>query len=232
MTSTRVSPADRTETRQRIRVLLADDHAIVREGIRLCLEGLGDIDVVAEAEDGHEAVRLVGQLTPDVAVLDVSMPKLNGIEALRQIKRDHPRTSVVMLSMHDSEAYVAQALHAGASGYVLKRTGPQELAAAVRAAHHGDLYLHPGVAKRVVAGYLQTSGGEPVAPHERLTPREREVLQLAAEGMTTREIAEHLVVSLKTAEHHRASAMAKLDIHNQTELVKYAIRTGLIEASG
>jgi DNA-binding NarL/FixJ family response regulator len=162
----------------------------------------------------------------------VSMPKLNGIEALRQIKRDHPRTSVVMLSMHDSEAYVAQALHAGASGYVLKRTGPQELAAAVRAAHHGDLYLHPGVAKRVVAGYLQTSGGEPVAPHERLTPREREVLQLAAEGMTTREIAEHLVVSLKTAEHHRASAMAKLDIHNQTELVKYAIRTGLIEASG
>jgi DNA-binding NarL/FixJ family response regulator len=232
MTTARLPIGEPPAARQRIRVLLADDHAIVREGIRLCLESLGDIDVVAEAEDGHEAVRLVGQLSPNVAVLDVSMPKLNGIEALRQIKRDHPRTAVVMLSMHDSEAYVAQALHAGASGYVLKRTGPQELAAAVRAAHGGDVYLHPAVAKRVVAGYLQTSGGNPAPPHERLTPREREVLQLAAEGMTTREIAEHLVVSLKTAEHHRASAMAKLDIHNQTELVKYAIRTGLIEASG
>jgi DNA-binding NarL/FixJ family response regulator len=217
--------------RTRIRVLLADDHAIVREGIRMCLEGMGDIEVVGEAEDGSQAVRLVQQLSPDVAVVDVTMPRLNGIETLRQIKRDYPRTAVVMLSMHDSEAYVGQALRAGASGYVLKRTGPQELATAVRAAHAGDVYLHPGVAKRVVAGYLQSASDDaPTAPHDRLTPREREVLQLAAEGLTTREIAEHLVVSLKTAEHHRASAMAKLDIHNQTELVKYAIRTGLVEA--
>ena len=217
--------------RTRIRVVLADDHAIVREGIRLCLEGMGDIDVVGEAEDGSQAVRLVQQLAPDVAVIDVTMPRLNGIETLRQIRRDHPRTAVVMLSMHDSEAYVSQALRAGAAGYVLKRTGPQELATAVRAAHAGDVYLHPAVAKRVVAGYLQSGGDEgPGVPHDRLTPREREVLQLAAEGLTTREVAEHLVVSLKTAEHHRASAMAKLDIHNQTELVKYAIRTGLIEA--
>jgi DNA-binding NarL/FixJ family response regulator len=221
-------------TRARIKVLLADDHAIVREGVRLCLEGMGDIDVVGEAEDGHQAVRLVGQLAPDVAVLDVTMPRLNGIEALRQIRRDHPRTRVVMLSMHDNEAYVTQALQAGASGYVLKRTAATELAAAIRAAHTGDVYLHPGVAKRVVADYLQRLGPDDATPvpHDRLTPREREVLQLAAEGLTTREIAEQLVVSTKTAEHHRASAMAKLNLHSQTELVKYAIRTGLIEAGG
>jgi two-component system, NarL family, response regulator NreC len=221
-------------TNSRIRVLLADDHAIVREGIRMCLEGMGDIEVVGEAEDGHQAVQLVRNLAPDVAIVDVTMPRLNGIEALRQIKRDYPRTAVVILSMHDSESYVSQALLAGASGYVLKRTGPSELAAAVRAAHSGDMYLHPSVAKRVVAEYLQAVGPEhrSITPHDRLTPREREVLQLAAEGLTTREIAGKLVVSTKTAEHHRASAMAKLDIHNQTELVKYAIRTGLIEAGG
>lgn len=220
--------------RPRIRVLLADDHAIVREGIRLCLDGMGDIEVVGEAGDGHEAVRLVGQLTPDVAVIDVSMPRLNGIETLRQIKRDHARTAVVMLSMHDNEAYVVQALQSGASGYVLKRTAATELASAIRAAHSGEVYLHPSVAKRVVTDYLQRIGPDEIsgAPHERLTPREREVLQLAAEGMTTREIAEHLVVSTKTAEHHRASAMAKLNLHSQTELVKYAIRTGLTEAGG
>jgi DNA-binding NarL/FixJ family response regulator len=234
-TTTMTTPTTgQASTRTRIKVLLADDHAIVREGVRLCLEGMGDIDVVGEAEDGHQAVRLVGQLAPDVAVLDVTMPRLNGIEALRQIRRDHPKTRVVMLSMHDNEAYVTQALQAGASGYVLKRTAATELAAAIRAANSGDVYLHPGVAKRVVADYLQRLGPDDATPvpHDRLTPREREVLQLAAEGLTTREIAEQLVVSTKTAEHHRASAMAKLNLHSQTELVKYAIRTGLIEAGG
>jgi DNA-binding NarL/FixJ family response regulator len=232
-TMTTTPTTGQASTRARIKVLLADDHAIVREGVRLCLEGMGDIDVVGEAEDGHQAVRLVGQLAPDVAVLDVTMPRLNGIEALRQIRRDHPKTRVVMLSMHDNEAYVTQALQAGASGYVLKRTAATELAAAIRAANSGDVYLHPGVAKRVV-DYLQRLGPDDATPvpHDRLTPREREVLQLAAEGLTTREIAEQLVVSTKTAEHHRASAMAKLNLHSQTELVKYAIRTGLIEAGG
>jgi DNA-binding NarL/FixJ family response regulator len=233
-TMTTTPTTGQASTRARIKVLLADDHAIVREGVRLCLEGMGDIDVVGEAEDGHQAVRLVGQLAPDVAVLDVTMPRLNGIEALRQIRRDHPKTRVVMLSMHDNEAYVTQALQSGASGYVLKRTAATELAAAIRAANSGDVYLHPGVAKRVVADYLQRLGPDDATPvpHDRLTPREREVLQLAAEGLTTREIAEQLVVSTKTAEHHRASAMAKLNLHSQTELVKYAIRTGLIEAGG
>jgi two-component system response regulator NreC len=221
-----------TETRTRIRVLLADDHAIVREGIRLCLEGMGDMEVIAEADDGHQAVRQVAELRPDVAVLDVTMPRLNGIEALRQIKRDYPRTAVVVLSMHDNEAYVTQALRAGAAGYVLKRTVATELGAAIRAARAGEMYLDPGVAKRVVTDYLYhlDPDGTFVAPHDRLTPREREVLQLAAEGLTTRQIAEHLVVSTKTAEHHRASAMSKLSLHSQTELVKYAIRHGLIEA--
>lgn len=215
----------------RIRVLLADDHAMVREGVRLCLEGMGDIAVVGEADDGYQAVRLVGELQPDVAVLDVTMPRLNGIEALRQIKRDHPGTAVVVLSMHDNEAYVIQALQAGASGYVLKRTAATELGTAIRAATSGEVYLDPGVAKRVVADYLHRLGpGEAAAtPHDRLTPREREVLQLAAEGLTARAIAGQLVVSSKTAEHHRASAMAKLDLHSQTELVKYAIRIGLID---
>ena len=219
-------------TASRIRVVLADDHAIVREGVRLCLQGMGDIDVVGEAEDGNEAVRLVARLAPDVAVLDVSMPRLNGIEALRQIRRDHPATATVILSMHDNEAYVAQALRAGAAGYVLKRTAATELGRAIRAAHNGDVFLDPGVTKRVVADYVQRLG--PVDetsdpdPLDRLTAREREVLQLAAEGQTVRQIAEALVVSAKTAEHHRSSAMAKLGLHNQTELVKYAIRTGLV----
>lgn len=215
----------------RIRVVLADDHAIVREGVRLCLQGMGDIDVVGEAEDGHAAVRLVERLAPDVAVLDVTMPRLNGIEALRQIRRDHPRTAVVLLSMHDNEAYVTQALRAGAAGYVLKRTAATELGRAIRAAHNGDLYLDPGVTRRIVADYVQRldgDGPEP-GPLDRLTAREREVLQLAAEGKTVRQIAEALVVSAKTAEHHRSSAMVKLGLHNQTELVKYAIRTGLVE---
>ena len=233
--TTMISPlAVGASAKTRIKVLLADDHAIVREGVRLCLEGMGDIDVVGEAEDGHQAVRLVGQLGPDVAVLDVTMPRLNGIEALRQIRRDHPRTRVVMLSMHDNEAYVTQALQAGASGYVLKRTAATELAAAIRAAHGGDVYLHPGVAKRVVADYLQRLGPDDAtpAPHDRLTRASGRCCSSQAEGLTTREIAEQLRGLHQTAEHHRASAMAKLNLHSQTELVEYAIRTGLIEAGG
>ncbi len=217
----------------RIRVLVADDHAIVREGIRLCLESMGDIEVVAEAADGHEATRLVAQLAPDVAVLDVTMPRLNGIEALRLVRRDHPSTAVVMLSMHDDDAYVTRALHAGASGYVLKRTAATELARAIRAAHRGEVYLDPGIARRVVTDYVRRLGDDELGAevHDRLTAREREVLQLAAEGRTIRQIAEVLVVSAKTAEHHRSSAMTKLGLRNQTELVKYAIRTGLIDAA-
>jgi two-component system, NarL family, response regulator NreC len=217
-----------------IRVLLADDHTIVREGVRLCLEAMGDIAVVAEAEDGQEAVQLSVQLRPDVAVVDLTMPRLNGVEAIRQIRRDAPDTEVVVLSVHDSEAYVVQALRAGAAGYVLKRNAATELAAAIRAAHEGQAYLHPAVARRVIDDYLSrihASENSVSEPHERLTPREREVLQLAAEGHTTRAIAGLLCLSTKTVEHHRASVMTKLGLHGQTELVKYAIRAGLVESA-
>ncbi|MCA1644608.1 MAG: response regulator transcription factor [Chloroflexi bacterium] len=216
-----------------IRVLLADDHTIVRQGVRLCLEAMGDIEVVAEAEDGQLAVVLANQLRPDVAVVDLTMPRLNGVEAIRQIKRDLPATEVVVLSVHDSEPYVVQALRAGAAGYVLKRNAATELAAAIRAAHDGQAYLHPSIARRVLDDYLSRihSSETGVAdPHERLTPREREVLQLAAEGHTTRAIAGLLCLSTKTVEHHRASLMTKLGLHGQTELVKYAIRAGLVES--
>jgi DNA-binding NarL/FixJ family response regulator len=215
-----------------IRVLLADDHTIVREGVRLCLEAMGDIEVVAEAEDGQMAVQLAGQLKPDVAVIDLTMPRLNGVDAIRQIKRDVADVEVVVLSVHDSEAYVVQALRAGAAGYVLKRNAATELAAAIRAAHEGNAYLHPSIARRVIDDYLsRIRATEDVVaePHERLSPREREVLQLAAEGHSSRAIAGLLCLSTKTVEHHRASVMTKLGLHGQTELVKYAIRAGLVE---
>jgi len=215
-------------------VLLADDHTIVREGVRLCLEAMGDIEVVAEAEDGQIAVQLANQLRPDVAVVDLTMPRLNGVEAIRQIRRDLPDTEVVVLSVHDSEPYVVQALRAGAAGYVLKRNAATELAAAIRAAHDGQAYLHPSIARRVIDDYLSrihASDDAAAEPHERLTPREREVLQLAAEGHSTRAIAGLLCLSTKTVEHHRASLMTKLGLHGQTELVKYAIRSGLVESA-
>ncbi|HEY3064029.1 MAG TPA: response regulator transcription factor [Chloroflexota bacterium] len=217
-----------------IRVLLADDHTIVRQGVRLCLEAMGDIEVVAEAEDGLMAVQLAGQLKPDVAVIDLTMPRLNGVDAIRQIKRDVSDVEVVVLSVHDSEAYVVQALRAGAAGYVLKRNAATELAEAIRAAHDGQAYLHPSIARRVIDDYLsriRATEDLHAEPHERLTPREREVLQLAAEGHSTRSIAGLLCLSTKTVEHHRASLMTKLGLHGQTELVKYAIRAGLVEST-
>ena len=213
-----------------IRVLLADDHAMLREGIRLSLEAMGDMVVVAEADDGASAVEQTAETQPDVVVLDVTMPQLNGLEALRQIKRTHPDLPVLILSMHDNETYVVQALQAGASGYVLKRSAARELASAIRAVHAGDAYLHPGIAKRVITDYVRRlDPAEAAGPLAALTAREREVFQLAADGRTVRQIAARLHLSPKTVEHHRAAAMNKLDLHNQTDLVKYAIRIGLTE---
>src|SRR5260370_11407920 len=165
-----------------IRVLLADDHTIVREGVRLCREAMGDIEVVAEAEDGQIAVQLANQLRPDVAVVDLTMPRLNGVEAIRQIRRDLPDTEVVVLSVHDSEPYVVQALRAGAAGYVLKRNAATELAAAIRAAHDGQAYLHPSIARRVIDDYLSrihASQDAASEPPERLTPPHPHALPLA-----------------------------------------------------
>lgn len=212
-----------------IRVLLADDHALVRAGIRSLLEQAGHVEVVAEASDGHQAVELVRAHHPDVVLMDVSMPRLNGLEAARRVIEEHPDVRVLMLSVDPSEEYVWQALHAGASGYLLKDAGVAELELAVLAVARGETYLSPAVSKHVIEAYLQLSGGE---PHmlDRLTSRQREVLQLIAEGHTTKKIAALLNVSEKTVGTHRMQLMKRLDIHDIAGLVRYAIRVGLVSA--
>jgi DNA-binding NarL/FixJ family response regulator len=208
----------------RIRVLLADDHTLVREGIRLCLESMGDIEVVGEAADGREAVAQALALEPDVVLMDVSMPGLSGIDATEEIRRARPSIRVIGLSMYDADEYVTRLLKAGASGYVLKRSAATELAAAVRAAHAGEAYLHPTVAKHLIADYVRRLDDEPTD----LTPREREVLGHIVEGRTNREVAELLTLSVKTVENHRANLMAKLDAHDRAQLVQAAERLGLV----
>jgi two-component system response regulator NreC len=208
-----------------IRVLLADDHTLVREGIRLCLEAMGDMQVVGEAADGREAVARTLELRPDVVLMDVSMPGLSGIEATLAIKRARPEIQVVGLSMYDDEEYVTRLLRAGAAGYVLKRSAATDLGAAVRAAHAGEAFLHPSIAKRVIDDYLRRLDQEPTAAG--LTAREREILGHIVDGRTNREIAERLTLSVKTVENHRANLMAKLDAHDRGELVRAAERLGL-----
>jgi DNA-binding NarL/FixJ family response regulator len=207
-----------------IRVLIADDHTLVREGIRLCLESMGDIEVVGEAADGREAVARALALEPDVVLMDVSMPGLSGIDATEEIRRARPSIRVIGLSMYDADEYVTRLLRAGASGYVLKRCAATELAAAVRAAHAGEAYLHPTVAKQLIDDYVRRLDDEP----DGLTPREREVLGHIVEGRTNREIAELLTLSVKTVENHRTNLMAKLDAHDRGQLVQAAERLGLV----
>ncbi len=215
--------------RDKIRVVLADDHRMLREGIRALLERQDDIEVVGEAADGREAVRLVSQLRPDVVVMDVSMPLLNGIEATRQIRRDCPTARVLTLTVHESQDYVAQLLAAGASGYIIKRAGGDELVSAVRAVHRGEAFLHPSIAKVVIQDYVQRlQAGQGLSAQDVLTDREREVLQLIAEGYTNREIADLLHLSIKTVQNHRSNIMRKLDLHDRGELIKYAIQQGII----
>lgn len=225
----------------KIRVLLADDHAILRDGIRLLLAAQDDIDVVGEAGDGAEAVELVERLRPDVVLMDVAMPRMNGIEATRAIKAAHPHLPVLVLSMHDSEEYILPILKAGASGYVLKRAAAQELVSALRAAVQGHTILDPEVARRV----MESLESAPHNPEPRpmahagardgehpalsvLTEREREVLTLIARGLTNQAIAQALFISIKTVQAHRANIMEKLDLHDAVELTKFAIRTGLL----
>lgn len=210
-----------------IRILIADDHDLVRAGFRALLEKLDDCEVVAEADDGRQALRLVEQLRPDVVLMDVKMPSLNGLEATALITRDYPSVRVVMLSMYTTEEYVIQALRAGASGYLLKDAATTELRLAVQAAVQDEMYLSPSISKRVLQDYIQLvgSGGGML---DALTARQREVLQLIAEGRTTKEIAQILHISVKTAESHRAQLMERLDIHDVPGLVRFAIRIGLV----
>jgi two-component system, NarL family, response regulator NreC len=208
-----------------VRVMLADDHVIVRQGLRALLERDG-FEVVGDASDGHAAMELVEKLHPEVAVLDISMPLLNGIDAAKRILQSHPRTKVIMLTMFTEEHYVLEALRAGVSGYVLKTKAAGELVEAIRVVIKGETYLSPGVSRTVVEAYL-AKADTPVDP---LTVRERQVIQLVAEGKTTKEIASLLGISIKTADSHRTNLMEKLDIHDVAGLVRYAIRHGIISS--
>jgi two-component system response regulator NreC len=214
---------------KKIRVLLAEDHTIVRKGLRSILDAEDSIEVVGEAEDGRAAVEAVEHLRPDVVLMDISMPGLNGLEATRQIKHRAPHIRVLVLTMHTNEKYILQILQAGASGYLVKQAAVEELISAIQAVHRGDAFLSPSISKKVVQRYVQQ--GQAMAEedsYELLTPREREVLQLIAEGHTNRDISEILHISIKTVEVHRANLMKKLDLHSAAELTRYAIGKGII----
>jgi DNA-binding NarL/FixJ family response regulator len=212
-----------------IRVLLAEDHTIVRKGLRALLEDATGIEVVDEAENGREAVDKSNQHRPDVVVMDISMPLLNGLEATRRIKEQDSNIKVIILTMHADEEYVLQGLRAGADGYLVKQTAPAELVAAVQAAFHGDSFLSPSISRTVIKEYIRgVESNTEFDSYETLTDREREVLQLVAEGLSVREIAEHLYISEKTARAHRSNLMNKLELHNIAALTIYALRKGVI----
>ena len=205
------------------RILLADDHLVVREGLRALLEAAG-FKVVGEARDGREAIKLANMLEPEVTVIDIGMPGLNGIDACRELLRDLPDMRLIVLTVHAEDAYVIEALRAGARGYVLKTQAGSDLVRAIGEVTQGRIYLSPSVSSAVVQAFLAGS----TSPSDPLTPREREVLQLIAEGRSTKEVAGILGVSVKTAETHRTRLMTKLDIHHTAGLVHYAIRRGLV----
>ncbi len=214
-----------------IRILVAEDHAIVREGVRRLLASEAEFTVVGEAGDGEAAVELTSSLRPDVVCMDVSMPRMNGVEATRRIKAASPEVGVVVLTMHEDEAYVYELMKAGASGYVLKRASARDLVDAVHAVASGHTFLHPLIARRLVSEYEKSSSRDDDRKRfDGLTEREREVVRLIAEGLTNREIAEKLHISVKTVETHRTHIMEKLDLHDRAHLVRYAIRKGLIDA--
>jgi DNA-binding NarL/FixJ family response regulator len=210
-----------------IRVLIADDHAIVRHGLSRSIEQEKDMEVVAHATQGHQAVELARELTPNVVLMDISMPDLNGIEATRQIGRESPETKVIGLSMHSAQRYVKEMFKAGARGYLLKECEFDELAEAIRSVAGGQVYITPAVSQAVLTSCIQEPQQSQKGAFSVLTPREREVLQLMAEGHSTKQIARRLHISPKTVEAHRLKVMNKLDIDNVAQLTKYAIQEGL-----
>jgi len=218
---------------RKIRVLLTDDHTILRQGIRVLLEAQDDIEVVGEANNGRESIEQARELHPDVILMDISMPELNGLDATRIIKQSFPEIQVVILTMHETEEYLVRILQTGATGYVLKQAADHELIEAVRIASRGDTYLYPRMARLLVTDYLRRVDSNKLDAHdaafESLTGREREILRHIAEGRSNKELAEILTLSIKTVENHRYSLMNKLNAHDRGELVRYAIRVGLIE---
>lgn len=207
------------------RVLLADDHALIRQGLKALLEKQG-IQVVTEASDGQEAVRLAEKAQPEIAILDITMPLLNGVDAARELMKATPKTKVILLTQHDEDQYVTEALRAGVKGYVLKSQAAEDLVHAIREVSKGSVYLSPSISRAVVDAYLSKT----YVSTDPLSTRERQVLQLVGEGKSTKDVAQHLGISVKTAESHRARLMRKLDIHETASLVRYAIRRGLIQA--
>ncbi len=209
----------------KIKILVVDDHAIMRDGIRALLSLHNDLEIVGEASEGKEAIEKVQELGPDVVIMDVAMPGMDGLEATRRIRKKNPKVKVLVLTQHDNREYILSAIKAGTSGYVPKRAVGAELVSAIRAVNKGESFLYPSAAAALIEDYLRQAEEE---PYDRLTAREREILKLIAEGHTSREIAEMLFISLKTVLGHRTKILQKLDIHNRTELIKYALHKGLV----
>jgi DNA-binding NarL/FixJ family response regulator len=215
-----------------VSILLADDHPIVRQGLRNLLENESDFHVVGEAGDGIEAVEMVDRLRPDVLIVDMMMPSLNGLEVIRRVLKRWPGMHVIMLSMQSTDAYVIETLKSGASGYVLKDTGPSEIVEAVHEVVNGGHYLSPKLSNRLLNPFLDKGTRDLTDPYESLTNREREILQMTAEGSTSSQIARKLSISPRTAELHRSRMMKKLDLHNQKDVLRYALRRGILPMDG
>ena len=211
------------------RILLADDHALVRRGLRLVLDSEPDLQVVAEAGDGVEAVKLALDDQVDLAIVDISMPRMTGLQAVREMQRRRPEMRTLVLSMHENEQYLYEALKSGASGYVLKTVADRDLVEACRAAMRGEAFLYPGARTALIRDYLAQAHARQRVREDPLTARERQILKLIAEGHSTREIAQSLVISERTVDRHRANILVKLGMHDRVELTRYAIRRGLVE---
>lgn len=214
---------------ENLRIVLAEDHTILREGLRALLSADPDFEIIGEAQDGREAVRCVEKLEPDLLLMDLSMPRMSGMDAIREIKKRYPEIKIIALTVHKTEEYLLNTLQAGADGYVLKDATHDELVLAIKNVMGGKSYLSPGVSEKVIEGYLEgRESNRSMSPWERLSQREREVLKLIAEGYKNKEIAEDLCISLKTVEKHRANLMKKLDLHNAAALTVYAVQKGLV----
>lgn len=212
------------------RIVIAEDHRILREGLQALLSSHPEFEIVGQAEDGLEAIRCVESLSPDLILMDLSMPRMNGLEAIEDIKKRCPNTRIVVLTVHKTEEYILAALKAGADGYILKDANHTELALAINNVLGGRRYLSPGISERVIEGYLEgKKSRQPASAYEMLTQREREILKLIAEGYKNKEVADYLCISLKTVEKHRANLIKKLDLHNAAALTAFAIEKGLIE---